>query len=115
MRRQLLAATLAALACLAAAPAGAAPVDEPLQFTVVLKDGTLTPGQIEAPAGRRIRLVVRNDGTGPGEFESLNPRVEKVLSPGAQSFVVLPKLKPGRYRFIDEYHEHGGELTLVVH
>jgi hypothetical protein len=30
--------------------------------------------------------------------------VEKVLSPGVTSFVVIHPLKPGRYPFFDEFH-----------
>ena len=41
-------------------------------------------------------------------------RVEKVLAPGVTSFVVLHGLKPGEYRFVDEFRPNGGALTLVA-
>ena len=40
--------------------------------------------------------------------------VEKVLAPNAQSFVVLNPMKPGTYRFIDEFHPQTGKLDLIV-
>ena len=40
--------------------------------------------------------------------------VEKVLGPGPRSFVVLPKLKPGQYDFIDEFNPITGELTVIA-
>ena len=48
------------------------------------------------------------------EFENLNMRVEKVLAPGASSFVVLPKLKPGEYEFIDEFHMDTGRMWVIA-
>ena len=75
-------------------------------FEVIAKDGRLFPERLDVPAGQRIKLVVKNQGKGPVEFENLNMRVEKVLAPGGASFVVLPKLKPGEYEFIDEFHQY---------
>lgn len=41
-------------------------------------------------------------------------RVEKVLAPGVTSFVVLHLLKPGEYRFVDEFRPQGGTLILIA-
>lgn len=87
---------------------------EPLVFSVVIKDGRITPARLEAPAGRKIKLALKNDGTGPCEFENLSLRVEKVLSPGASSFVVIHPLQPGTYRFIDDFHPTTSEMLLVA-
>lgn len=83
-------------------------------FEVIAKEGRLFPERLEVPAGQRIKLVVRNQGMGPIEFENLAMRVEKVLAPGAASFVVLPKLKPGEYEFIDEFHMDTGKMRVVA-
>lgn len=83
-------------------------------FEVIAKDGRLFPERLEVPAGQRIKLVVRNQGKGPIEFENLNMRVEKVLAPGGTSFVVLPKLKPGEYEFIDDFHLDTGKMWVVA-
>ena len=83
-------------------------------FEVIAKDGRLFPARLEVPVGQRIKLVVRNQGKGPIEFENLDMRVEKVLAPGASSFVVLPKLKPGEYEFIDEFHLDTGRMWIVA-
>ncbi len=114
MRRQLLVGACAlALAVAAGGAAGAAP-EAPLEFTVVLDDGRIEPARLTVPAGRRVKLVVVNRGTGACEFESDEPRVEKVLPPGASSFVVLPPLRPGSYHFTDEYNPDSPGLELVV-
>ena len=83
-------------------------------FEVIAKDGRLSPARLEVPAGSRIKLAVRNQGKTPVEFENLAMRVEKVLAPGAASFVVLPKLKPGEYEFIDEFHMDTGKMLVIA-
>ena len=96
-------------------PGGMAAAAEELPaFEVVAKEGRLIPARLDVPAGRRIKLVIRNEGKSPIEFENLDMRVEKVLAPGATSFVVLPKLKPGEYEFIDEFHEATGRMKVVA-
>lgn len=77
----------------------------PLQtYEITIKDGVFDPPSLEVPANERMRINVTNAGTGPAEFENLSLRVEKVLGPGVQSFVVIHPLKPGSYHFIDEFH-----------
>jgi len=88
--------------------------DELPTFQVTAKDGKLIPARLEVPAGTRIKIAIRNEGPGPIEFESMELRVEKVLSPGATSFVVLHSLKPGTYRFFDEFHPATGECLVVA-
>ncbi|MDE2593022.1 MAG: cupredoxin domain-containing protein [Burkholderiales bacterium] len=88
--------------------------DDLLSYTVTLSKGRINPPTLEVPAGKRIKLVLRNEGPGPSEFENLDMHVEKILAPGAQSFVVLPSLRTGTYRFIDEFHPDAGGLNLIV-
>lgn len=83
-------------------------------FDIVAKGGRLSPERIEVPAGKRIKIVIRNEGPGPIEFESSSLRIEKVLAAGGASFVVLPPLKPGTYAFIDEFHPETGSMQLIA-
>lgn len=98
----------------ATALAGLAVAQDLPAFQVVMKDGRFFPERLDVPAGTRLKLVLKNEGRGPAEFENLSMRVEKVLAPGVTSFVVLHGLKPGEYRFVDEFRPHGGSLTLVA-
>lgn len=93
--------------------AGAAHADLPT-YTVVAKDGRLTPATLAVPAGVRFKLVIRNEGREPVEFESLQLRKEKVLAPGARSFVVIAPLKPGEYDFFDEFHPGTSKGRIVA-
>lgn len=83
-------------------------------FEIVARDGKLLPPQIEVPAGKRLKLAIRNEGSGPIEFENLDLRVEKVLAPGASSFVVTPPLKPGIHAFVDDFHPDTGKTQLIA-
>ena len=82
--------------------------------TLVLRDGQLIPPQLEVPANTRFKIVLRNEGRGPAEFESRSLRKEKVLAPGASSFVVVAPLKPGVYDMFDEFHEKTAIGTIVA-
>ncbi|QNM95136.1 cupredoxin domain-containing protein [Chitinimonas koreensis] len=101
-------------ALLPALVAAAAAAAELPTYTVTAAGGRLSPARQVAPAGQRIKLVLINAGPGPVEFENLRLRVEKVLAPGARSFVVLNPLKPGDYAFIDEFHPGGGQYVLSL-
>lgn len=102
------------LAMLLAALAGAALAGEPATFTVVMKDGRFAPPRLKVPAGKRIKLVIRNEGSGPAEFESAELRVEKVLVAGASSFVVIHRLRPGTYRFVDDFRPSGPGMLVIA-
>jgi plastocyanin len=73
-------------------------------FKLELNDGKLDPARIEVPAGQRIKIEVHNVGKGAAEFESIQLRKEKVLAPGAESFVVIAPLDKGEYKFFDDFH-----------
>ncbi|CAD5200348.1 cupredoxin domain-containing protein [Pseudomonas sp. FEN] len=73
-------------------------------YEISLHDGHFSPALLEVPAGQRFKIILKNTGEGPAEFESTPLRVEKVLSPGVTSFVVIPPLRPGQYPFFDEFN-----------
>ena len=83
-------------------------------FHVVVRDGRFAPDRIEVPAATRIKLTLQNDGPGPLEFENDEMHIEKILAAGGRSFVVLPKLVPGEYSFVDEFNPITGELVLIA-
>lgn len=82
--------------------------------TVTMRDGRLIPPTLEVPANVRFKIVIRNEGPGPAEFESRALRKEKVLAPGATSFVVVAPLKPGVYDMFDEFHPETSTGQIVA-
>lgn len=114
MTKPLIRFLLAAALCAGQGTTALAQSDELPTFAIVAKDGRLSPERIEVPAGKKIKLAIRNEGPGPIEFENLDLRIEKVLAPGASSFLVIHPLKPGSYRFIDEFHTATGTMQIIA-
>ena len=104
------AAVLASLLALgAAAPAVAA---EPVVLT--LSGNRFTPAEVRVKAGERFRIEVRNQDKTPAEFESTDLKIEKVIVPGGSITVNAGPLKPGTYKFFDEYHPETAQGTLIA-
>jgi hypothetical protein len=82
--------------------------------TLVLKDHHFTPAELTVPAGVRFRIQVTNQDDIPAEFESSDLRVEKIAAPGASISVMAGPLKPGTYKFFDDYHPDTATGTLTA-
>lgn len=102
-------AILATMASLA----GAAHAADLPTFKLEMNDGKLNPARIEVPVGQRIKIEIRNTGKGAAEFESVQLRKEKVLAPGAESFVVIAPLDPGEYKFFDDFHQQAQGVIVA--
>lgn len=109
MNNHLLVVFVTACALLkASAPASAA------DFEITLKGHSFSPAEFTVPAGEAITLTVRNLDATPAEFESKELKVEKVMAGNSSIVVKVRPLKPGRYVFVDEYHEDVAKGTLVA-
>lgn len=109
---RLLARSLLVLGMLAAVmPAHA---EDMPTFTLVMRDGRFQPETIEVPANTKFRLQLHNQGPGAEEFESVEMRKEKVLAPGASSFLIFQPLKPGTYKFFGEFHPQTAQGRIVA-
>jgi hypothetical protein len=110
--RLILLSMLLSSLCLATAAASAA---ETPTFTIIGQGGKLVPAALKIPAGQRVKLVFRNLGPGPEEFEITEMRIEKVLAEGSESFAVLPPRKHGdRIRLFGEFHPGTAECLITV-
>ena len=83
-------------------------------FHLLIKEGRLYPEIIEVPANTRFRLEVKNEGPGAAEFESLELRKELVLAPGVTRRLVFRPLKPGSYRFFDEFNMDTAQGQIIA-
>lgn len=70
--------------------------------------------EVIVPAGERFRIEVENKDATPAEFESSDLRIEKIVVPGGKITVWAGPLKPGRYRFFDDYHPDSAQGTIIV-
>ena len=85
-------------------------------YELAIKDHRFEPAQLEVPAGKKLKLLVVNQDATPAEFESKPLGREKVIPAKSTAIIKLGPLKPGRYPFVEEYHETeaGAQGTIVV-
>ncbi|MCE1181443.1 MAG: cupredoxin domain-containing protein [Rhodocyclales bacterium] len=88
--------------------------DDMPTFKVLMKDGRIQPDAVEVPANTRFRLEIKNEGPGAAEFESLELKKELVLAPGVTRTMVFFPLKPGTYKFFDDFHPETGQAKIVA-
>ena len=105
---------LLAAALLAGLFSASALAEEMPVFKLEIKDGSSQPSRLVGPAGKKFKVDVMNTGKTPAEFESTPLRKEKVLGPGAESFLVFQPLSPGEYKFFDEFHMKTGQGVIVA-
>jgi len=111
MRRTPLIVVLTALLMLAAAPGWAA--DEPV-FQIEMKDGVITPARIEVPAKTRFKIIIKNTGKMPAEFESAELRKEVIVPPGGEAPLIVRTLDAGEYKFFDDFQPDAPPALLIA-
>jgi heme/copper-type cytochrome/quinol oxidase subunit 2 len=104
-------APLLVLFCLLAAATVALAADAVM---LTIKNHQFTPSQVSVPAGERFRVEVENQDATPAEFESADLRVEKIVVPGGKIVVMVGPLKPGNYKFFDDYHPDTATGTMTA-
>ena len=72
-------------------------------YLVEMNNGKLTPSKLVVPTHKKFRIIVRNIGNKPAEFESNQLRQEKVLYMGTESTVVVMPLSSGTYDYYDDF------------
>lgn len=75
------------------------------EYTLTIKDHAFDKQELVVPAGQKITLLVINKDATPAEFESKPLNREKVIPGNAQATLHIGPLRPGRYGFVEEYHE----------
>ena len=83
-------------------------------FSLLIRAGHFVPATLEVPANTKFRLLIKNEGPGAEEFESVELRKEKVLAPGASSFLIFQPLKAGSYKFFGEFHPETAQGQIVA-
>ena len=103
-----------AAAALALAPFwGAARAGETPVVAIEFKDGTIIPARVEAPAGKAFRLEVINSGAAASEFESKELKREKIVAAGGKIILNFSELKPGDYKFFDDFHPEAAGVLVA--
>lgn len=105
---------LAALLAIAVVQPTAAAAQDEGEYVIEFTETGVRPAVIEVPSDTRLKLVLKNLTGGAVEFESLPLRKEKVLAPGASSFLIIRGLAPGEYSFFDDFHPGLAPARLVA-
>jgi plastocyanin len=83
-------------------------------FTLTIKDHKFQPEELQVPAGRKIKLVVKNLDPSAEEFESHDLKREKIIAGNGQATLSIGPLKPGTYKFVGEYNEKTAKGRIVA-
>jgi plastocyanin len=83
-------------------------------FNLTIKDHRFEPAQLDVPAGKKLKLIVKNLDPTPEEFESRDLKREKVIAGKGQATISIGPLKPGAYEFVGEFHESTAKGQIVA-
>ena len=93
-------------------PYTAAAADD--SYTLTIKDHRFEPSQLNLPAGKKLKLLVKNLDSTPEEFESYDLKREKIIPGNGQAWITIGPLEPGSYKFTGEYHENTAQGQIVA-
>lgn len=71
---------------------------------ITIHDDAVTPATLVVPAGERVKLQIKNARSVPAEFESTDLGREKVVPAGLTLDLWIGPLKPGKYKFFDDFN-----------
>ena len=78
--------------------------DDIFEVEVVIRNHMFEPSEIDVPAGRKIKLIVRNTDDTIEEFESFDLKRERIVPPSSSINIILAPLALGRYEFFGDFH-----------
>jgi plastocyanin len=84
------------------------------ELTLTIRNHAFEPKEVRIAAGAKVKLKVINEDATPAEFESKTLHREKVIPGKASAIINLGPLKPGRYPFVEEYHEKDAAAQGVI-
>lgn len=73
-------------------------------YALTIQDDKFVPQTLAIPAGQRVKLEIRNARSVPAEFESADLSKEKVVPSGTTLALWIGPLKPGKYKFFDDFN-----------
>ncbi len=83
-------------------------------FALTIKDHQFSPTQLEIPANKKVKLIIKNADPTPEEFESTELHREKVIPGGTEGIVYVGPLAPGTYEFFGDFNPKTARGHLVV-
>ena len=81
---------------------GSAFAADPLLLSI--QDNRFEPELLAVPAGVKLKLVIRNPGDLPVEFESTDLSREVIVRGHGEATIYVGPLDPGSYRFFNDFN-----------
>jgi plastocyanin len=85
-----------------------------VELSIAIKDHKFDPAELKVPAGKAIKLTVRNLDSTAEEFESRPLKVERVIAGNSTAVIRIKALSKGSYKFFGEFHEKTAQGVLVA-
>ena len=83
-------------------------------YALTISNHKFEPASLEVPAGKKIKLIVKNLDPTPEEFESYDLNREKVVAGKGEITIYIGPLKPGNYKFFGEFHQDTAQGKIVA-
>lgn len=88
--------------------------DEDITINIAIKNHKFEPSDVKVPAGKAVKLIVKNMDDDVEEFESHPLKFEKIIAAGESATIRLQPLSKGTYKFFGEYHEDTAQGQVVA-
>jgi len=83
-------------------------------YLLTIKDHRFEPTTLTVPAGKKVKLTVKNLDATPEEFESHELNREKIVPGGGTVSIFIGPLKAGEYPFFGEFHEDTAKGVIIA-
>ena len=84
------------------------------EYELIIKDHQFSPKALQVPAGKKIKLIIKNEDATAEEFESYDLNREKIVAGNSKITVFIGPLKPGRYQYFGEFHQETAQGIIIA-
>lgn len=84
------------------------------KFEISIKDHRFIPAELTVPAGKKIKLLVKNLDATPEEFESYTLNREKIIRGKGSAVIYIGPLKAGSYKFFGEFNQDTAQGVIIA-
>ncbi len=78
------------------------------------KSHAFVPAELAVPAGKKIKLIIKNEDDSSAEFESADLGREKVVTANGQITVYLGPLDAGSYEIFDDFRRDTTKGKIIA-
>ena len=83
-------------------------------YVITIKNNQFTPKVLTVPAGKKIKITVKNEDATPAEFESSDLNREKAIAAKGEISLFIGPLDAGTYSFLDDFHRDTTTGTIIA-